>query len=162
MKTKLYHIVAMSNNGVIGIENRLPWHFSVDFKKFKEITTGNTVIMGRRTFESIGKALPDRENVVLTHTLPKAQDTEHLKFRPSLEKALETVGHDKVFIIGGESLYRQTMDRILGIYLTRIHQNFSGDAHYPEIPSSFVEVKKETLQESPKIEFIYLENKERI
>lgn len=153
---KLYHIVAMAENRVMGREGRLPWHFSVDLKKFKELTLGSTVIMGRRTFESIGKVLPGRTNFVLTHR--PGRDQEGLRFFNSLETALREVTTEKAFIIGGESLYRETMDRVEGIWLTQIHQDYEGDAYYPEIPSSFKEIKKEILQrEGPRIELIYLE-----
>ncbi len=154
---KLYHIVAAAKNQVIGFQGRLPWHFSTDLKKFKELTLGSTVIMGRRTFESIGKVLPGRTNFVLTHREVRGQ--ENLRFFGSLEAALPEVKTEKAFIIGGESLYRETMDRIDGIWLTRIHGDYEGDAFYPEIPAFFKEVKKEILQkENPKIELIYLEN----
>jgi len=155
MKKKSYHIVAMSDDRVIGKDNRLPWYFSVDLKKFKQLTMGSTVIMGRRTFESIGKALPGRINFVLTHR--KARDQENLKFFGSLEEALREVKTEKAFIIGGQSLYRETINQINGIWLTRIYKSYPGDAHYPEIPPSFKEMSREVLQENPKIELIYLE-----
>ena len=154
---KLYHIVAVATNRVIGLEGRLPWHFSSDLKKFKELTMGSTVIMGRRTFESIGRVLPGRTNFVLTRREVRGQ--ENPKFFTSLDEALRRVTTAKAFVIGGESLYRETMNRIDGIWLTRIHEDYKGDAYYPEIPASFKEVKKEILQkENPKIELIYLEN----
>lgn len=157
---KLYHVVAVSENGVIGRDNRLPWHFSSDLKNFKQLTVGQTVMMGRRTFESIGsKPLPGRENFILTH-LPR-EGGGPLKFFGSVDEALSQVKTAKAFIIGGARLFRETLERIDGIYLTRIHQEYDGDAYYPKIPERFVEKEKRTLQENPKIEFIYLENTER-
>ena len=160
MEKEIYLVAAVSNNGVIGIENRLPWHFSADLKKFKELTMGSTVIMGRRTFESIGKPLPNRENFVLTGTPSQYQGSGSPKFFSSLRNAVDAAPTEKVFIMGGESVYKEAlkMKEISGIYLTRISKDFPGDVHFPKIPSTFKQVKSETLQDNPKIEFIYLEN----
>ena len=152
---KLYHVVAVANNRVIGKDNKLPWNFSSDMKYFKQLTTGGTVIMGRKTFESIGRPLPNRENFVISRT--KSGDAEHLRFFGSIEDALKAVRTDKAFIIGGATLYGQTISAIEGIYLTRIHADFEGDAFYPEIPDGFKERTREALQENPKIEVIYYE-----
>lgn len=156
---KLYHIVAMSEGRVIGKDNHLPWHFSADLKNFKQLTMGHTVLMGRKTFESIGKPLPGRENFVLTHS-PK-EEGERLHFFHSLEEALSHVKTEKAFIIGGGRLFQQTMNRIDGIFLTRIHAAYEGDTFYPPTPDFFKEKEKKLLQENPKIEFIYLENTSR-
>ena len=156
-KMKLYHIVARSENGVIGKDNKLPWHFSADLKRFKQLTMENTVIMGRKTFESIGsKPLPGRENFVLTHS--KRTNQDHLHFFNSLETALKNVSTPKAFIIGGENLFKQTMARIDGIFLTRIQGTYEGDAFYPPIPAHFEEREREVSQDNSEIEFIYLEN----
>jgi len=145
----------MSDGRVIGKANLLPWHFSTDLKNFKALTIASTVIMGRKTFESIGKPLPGRENFVLTHSTRKSEG--HLKFFSSLDEALRSVATEKVFVIGGAEVFAETLARLDGIYLTRIHQKYEGDTFYPEIPSRFVEKEKKILQENPKIEFIYLE-----
>lgn len=151
---KLYHVVAVSQNHVIGKDNKLPWHFSADLKRFKALTMGHTVIMGRKTFESIGKPLPGRENFVLSHKLGQFLGAQ---FFTSIESALSAVKTEKAFIIGGEEVFKQTMDRIDGIYMTQIHVSYEGDAFYPPPPASFKEKERETLQESPKIEWVYLE-----
>jgi len=159
---KIYLIAAMSDNRVIGVENRLPWHFSADLKKFKGLTTGNTVIMGRKTFESLGgKPLPNRENIVLTKFPGTAEKSTDIKFSESLQDAIQASTKEKIFIIGGQSIYEQALHDlpVSGIYLTQIHQKFSGDVHFPKIPDSFKEKgKPEILHENPRIEFIYLEN----
>lgn len=158
---KIYLIAAMSDNRVIGIENRLPWHFSVDLKKFKQMTTGNTVVMGRHTFESMGhKPLPNRENIVLTQFPQETQESSDLKFSSSLQEAVERSTNEKIFIIGGQSVYERAIHDlpISGIYLSKIYQLVPGDAYFPEIPPSFKQTSSEILQENPKIEFIYLEN----
>lgn len=155
---KLYHVVAMAGNRVIGRANRLPWHFSSDLKNFKALTMGGTVIMGRKTFESIGRPLPGRKNFILTRRC-RYPDKGETHFFSSIDSALAAIKTEKAFIIGGAEIFRRTFDRIDGIYLTRIHQTYEGDAFYPEIPDRFAEKEKRVLQENPKIEFVYLERK---
>jgi dihydrofolate reductase len=153
---KLYHVVAMARHRVIGKENKLPWHFSADLKHFKQLTTGSTVIMGRKTFESIGKRLPNRQNFVVSRT--KTGRVENLVFFSSIEEAMRNVQTDKAFIIGGADLYTQTIDSIDGIFLTTIDADFGGDAFYPELPDYFKEKSREKLQDQPKIEAVFYEN----
>jgi dihydrofolate reductase len=152
----LYHIVAMAENRVIGANGRLPWHFSSDLKFFKQTTMGNTIIMGRKTFDSIGKPLPGRENFVLSRS---PQKIEGVTSFASINEALGTVKTEKAFIIGGAEIFKQTMSQIDGIYLTQIHGKFEGDVYYPEIPKEFKEKSRATLQENPKIEVIFYEKK---
>ena len=152
----IFHVVAMARNRVIGKNNKLPWHFSSDLKHFKELTTGSTVIMGRKTFESIGKPLPNRENFVLSRT-QSGSPAPHLYFFNSIETALKNVQTENAFIIGGADLYGQTIDLVDGIYLTRIDADYDGDAHYPEIPECFDEVEIEKIQDDPKIEVVFYE-----
>lgn len=156
----LYHIVAMARNRAIGKDNRLPWHFPEDMKYFKQRTTGSTVIMGRKTYESIGKPLPNRENFVLSRS-QWGSPQEHLRFFNSLENALDAVQTDDAYIIGGAELYAQTLVLdIDGIYLTRIDRDYEGDAFYPEIPDTFEEVEIEVLRDKdPKIEVVFYERK---
>jgi len=157
-KPKLYHIVAISRNGVIGKDNQLPWHFSADMRHFKETTTGNTIIMGRRTFESIGRRpLPNRENFVLSRS--DLQVPEGVRAFKTLGAAVEQAARPKIFIIGGAELYKQTINEVDGIYLTRVLADYDGDAYYPEIPGFFKEKNKKTAEEKDTgLEFIYLEN----
>ena len=155
----LYHIVAMAKNRAIGKDNKLPWHFPADLKHFKRRTTGSTVIMGRKTYESIGKPLPNRENFVLSRSPQPAQ--EHLRFFTSLDEALKNVKTENAFIIGGADLFQQTIERVDGIYLTRIDADYEGDAFYPEIPESFEEIEIERLQDNPKIEVVFYQRKEK-
>ncbi len=161
MKAKqLYHIVAAAGDrAVIGKDNRLPWHFSSDMKFFKQMTTGHTIIMGRKTFESLGKKpLPNRENIVLSRSGVEAP--AGVQVFKTLDEALCAASNEKVFIIGGAELYRQTLDRIDGIYLTQIEKDFAGDAFYPPIPAFFKEKSRETKEENgTRLHFIYLEKK---
>ena len=150
-----YHVVAMAENRVIGKDNRLPWHFLSDLKHFKQLTMGNTILIGRKTFESIGKPLPGRENFVLSR---KKTGDGNVKFFGSFEDALKNVSTPNCYIIGGASLYQQSMALVDGIYLTKIHAHYKGDTFYPEIPPYFEEKSKKILQENPKIEVIFYEN----
>ena len=175
---KLFHIVATSKNGIIGKKNRLPWHFSSDLRHFKELTMGSTVIMGRKTYESIGKPLPNRENFVLSRSgnviarRPQADaaisdsgiasDASHprndIKVFSSFKDSLMAVKTEKAFIIGGAQLYKQTINEVDGIYLTLIDKDFEGDAFYPEIPAHFKEKTREAVSgNGVKLEFIFLE-----
>lgn len=156
----LYHIVAVAKNGVIGKDNKLPWHFPEELQNFKKLTMGSTLIMGRKTYDSIGRPLPGRENFVLSRT-QSGSPQEHLCYFGSLEDALDAVQTDDAFIIGGAELYRQTiLLDIDGIYLTRIDREYEGDAHYPEIPDTFEEVEIEVLRDKdPHIEMVFYERK---
>lgn len=156
----LYHIVAVANNRVIGKGNQLPWHFSKDLQHFKKMTTGQTVIMGLKTFESLGcKALPGRTNIILDRSGQKPYP-EQMIFA-SLDEALKHVSTAMAFIIGGAELYRTTLDRVDGIYLTRIHADFDGDVLYPEIPAVFVEKSRSKLQDDPLLEVVFYEKKKK-
>ena len=153
----------MSDNRVIGKEGKLPWHFSEDLKRFKQLTMGNTILMGRKTFQSLGeKPLSGRENFVLSRSILKDSGGKGIRFNfincsffDSLDVALKSVSTEKCFIIGGAEIFKQTMNRIDGIFLTQIHEVYEGDAFYPEIPEAVFEIRKrERSAEEPKLEFI--------
>jgi len=124
-------IAAIARNGIIGANNRLPWRLPEDMKRFRALTKGHAVIMGRRTWESIGKALPGRQNIVVTRQVSRtARDVE---FAWSLDGALALVKlPDPVFVIGGEALYREALPRADLLYLTEIERDFAGDARFPD------------------------------
>jgi len=132
---KLTLIVAASLNNVIGVNNTLPWHLPADLKYFKNLTTGHSIVMGRNTFESIGKPLPNRENIVITRNMHFKH--EGLVVVYSIEEALQHCRqkeHDEVFIIGGDTIYKQTLAMADTIYLTRVHTTIEqGDAFFPEL-----------------------------
>ena len=154
----LFHIVAVAKNGVIGKDNKLPWHFPADLKHFKELTLGSTVLMGRKTYESIGKPLPGRQNFVLSRTL-KIGGVENLFFFRSMEEALPQIKTPNAFIIGGAAFYKHTFHLVDGIYLTRIEEDYEGDAFYPKVPGSFVEESRTLLQEEPRLECVFYRRK---
>ncbi len=134
---KLALIVAMAQNHVIGINNNLPWHLSEDLKYFKRVTMGKPIIMGRKTFESIGQSLPGRTNIVVTRN--EDYQAEGIKIVHSLKSAIELCksiavidGSDEVMVIGGAELYKQALPLSDFLYLTEVHAEVNGDAYFPE------------------------------
>ena len=133
---KVYPIVAMSINGVIGKDNKLPWSCKEDMKRFKELTTDNVVVMGRKTHESIGKILPNRINIVVTSSVNIiTSKSEDLHFCPDISSALLLADsfNKKIFIIGGDTLYKQTIPLWDLLYLAIINKIIeNGDVHFLE------------------------------
>ena len=125
-------IVAASENNVIGKDNQLLWHLPDDLRHFKRTTRGHHVIAGRNTFESQGKPLPGRTNIIITRN-PEYK-AEGCLMVDSLNKALDLVkGDDEPFIIGGEQIYRLALPRVDRIYLTRVHAELEGDTFFPDL-----------------------------
>lgn len=125
-------IVAMDAQGIIGKQGELPWHLPADLKRFKSLTLGHPVVMGRKTFESIGRPLPGRTNIVITRDEGYAAPAG-VVLVSSLDAALERcAGEDEVFVIGGESVYRLALERADRIYVTRVHESVEGDARFPD------------------------------
>jgi dihydrofolate reductase len=123
-------VVAVSENGVIGSDNRLIWHLPADLKRFKEVTTGFPVIMGRKTFESIGRVLPNRRNIVISRKSGLVITGADVVRSP--EDALDLCGsEDRISIIGGGEIYRYFMPLAHEIFLTRVHHDFAGDTYFP-------------------------------
>ena len=124
-------VVAISENNAIGKNNQLLWYLPADLKHFKNITTGHTVIMGRKTYESVGKPLPNRRNIIITRQDITIEGCEVVK---SIEDALALcASEEEVFIVGGAEIYRQSMHLTNRIYLTVVHQKFDADSFFPEI-----------------------------
>ena len=140
-------IVATSKNRVIGNNNSLIWKLPADLKRFKQITTGNTIVMGRKTYESIGKPLPNRRNIIIT------RDTNYLvdncEIVNSLEEALMLCNND-CFIIGGGEIYKQSIDIADKIYLTLVQEDFEGDTYFPEIGKEWTKVIREDFEPDEK------------
>ncbi|ORU90598.1 MAG: dihydrofolate reductase [Cycloclasticus sp. symbiont of Poecilosclerida sp. M] len=125
-------IVAMGDNGAIGKDNALLWHLPDDFKRFKSITMGKPILMGRKTYESIGKPLPGRENIVVTRD--KAFFAKGLTIVNSIDAALLAAEkYDEVMVIGGASFYEQMLPMADRLYITKVHHQFDADAFFPEI-----------------------------
>jgi len=130
-------IVAAAENNVIGKDNQLPWHLPNDMKYFKNQTWGMTVIMGRKSLESLGKPLQGRKNIVVTRN--KDWKREGAEVAHSIDEAIELAkktGANEIFIIGGAEIFKAAMPVADRIYLTRIHHKFEGDAYFPEVEES--------------------------
>jgi dihydrofolate reductase len=139
-------IAAMAENRVIGRGNEMPWEIPSELKRFKETTMGHPVIMGRKTFESIGQPLPGRKNIVITGR--QDYSAEGSIIVPDLQAALAaSAGADEVFVCGGDTVYREAMPLADRIYLTIIDEEFDGDSFFPEIPDDFVEVQRTRVDE---------------
>jgi dihydrofolate reductase len=130
------HIFAMDQNRVIGKDNRLPWHLPADLAYFKKVTMGHAIMMGRKTFESIGRPLPGRENVIVTRN--RSFRAEGCTVLHSLEEVRQFAANrdDEVFVIGGAELFQATLPVADRLYITKIEASFPGDTFYPAFDES--------------------------
>ncbi len=152
---KIAFIVAMANNRVIGLKNQMPWHLAADLKKFQQITTGHTILMGRKTHESIGRALPKRRNIIVSRNANYAAN--NCEVFHDLETALASCSAEKtVFVIGGATLYAKLLNRVDILYITEIKQDFNGDTYFPAIdPSQWQEISREDITNDNNVDFSY-------
>lgn len=154
-------IVAMAENHVIGRNNQLPWHLPEDLRYFKRVTMGKPVIMGRKTFDSIGRPLPGRTNIIITRN-PDYQ-VDKARVVHDLDSAIELCRHivsfdgkKEAMVIGGAEIYRQALPQAHRLYLTRVHAEVAGDAHFPAFEESeWLEVERETQPASGSNPFDY-------
>ena len=156
-------IAAVSINNVIGNNNKLIWKLSNDLKRFKNLTTNHSVIMGRKTFESLPNPLPDRNNIVITRDTNYSKP--NIQVCSSIENAINLTKTDtQPFIIGGGEIYSQTINIVDKIELTRVHEEFDGDAYFPEIPLDIFELINEENYNSDlenEFDYSYLTYKKR-
>jgi dihydrofolate reductase len=145
-------IVATSKNKVIGSNNELIWKLSSDLKRFKELTTGHPVVMGRKTYESIGRPLPNRRNIIITRN--SEYEVEGCETVSSLEEALLLTNND-CFIIGGGEIYKQSLEVADKIYLTLVHKDFEGDTTFPELGKEWVIIDTKDFDADEKNEYNY-------
>ena len=139
-------IVAMSENNVIGKNNALIWHLPEDLKRFKNITTGHTIIMGRKTFESLGRVLPNRKHIVLTKDEAYIVNNENVEIVNNIEgldKYIYT--EEEVFVIGGAIIYKQLIDKASKMYVTKIYKKFQGNAYFPVINDKEWEITEKEI-----------------
>ena len=163
--SKISIIAAIADNYAIGKSNKLPWHLPADLKHFKELTTGHAILMGKRTFESLPNGpLPNRKNIILTSVLSEGVNEGYYE-ADSLEDAFYLCEkEDKVFIIGGAAVYRQSMDKAESMYITWVHADFNADVFFPEINFDlWTEVSREDFESDEKnpysYSFVYYERK---
>ena len=148
-------IAAVSINNIIGNKNKLIWKLSNDLKRFRNLTTNHSVIMGRKTFESLPNPLPDRDNIVITRDTNYSKP--NIQVCSSIEDAINLTKTDtQPFIIGGGEIYTQTINIVDKIELTRVHEEFDGDAYFPEIPLDIFElINEENYNRDLENEFDY-------
>ncbi len=153
-------IAAMDESRAIGVENRLPWNVPADMRRFRALTMGHPVIMGRKTHESIGKPLPGRKNIVITRQLDfLVQGCTVVHDLPSAFAACGDA--DECFVLGGEKLFRDTIAVADRLYLTVVKVRIGGDARFPEIPAEFSVISRETVADVLPLEFFVYERAER-
>jgi len=156
-------IVAVAQDGVIGLDGGIPWHISEDMRYFKKTTMGKPIIMGRKTWESMGRPLPGRQNIVVSTQQPL--DTEGVTVVRDLDAALQAADSvEEAMIIGGAGLYKQGLDVAQRVYLTEVHAQYDGDTHFPTIdPASWQEVSRgaplERKPDDPDYSFVIYERR---
>jgi dihydrofolate reductase len=153
---KISLIVAMASNRAIGLNNQMPWHLSTDLKRFKQITMGHPIIMGRKTFEAIGKPLPGRTNIIVSRKLSYQQ--AGCVVVDSIDAAIIHGCRldEEVFVIGGAMLYAEILPIADNLYVTLINQEFEGDTFFPSYnPSEWSEVDREDVTDDSTVGFSY-------
>jgi dihydrofolate reductase len=153
---KITLIAAMTSNRVIGINNKMPWHLPADLKRFRKITMGSPILMGRKTFESIGKPLPGRTNIIISRNPDYRQDgcLVFNDIQAAIHAGCRLAG--EVFVIGGSDLYQAILPMASTLYLTEIKKNFPGDTFFPEIdPEDWTEQEREDIRDDPAAGFDY-------
>lgn len=135
MRPRVSIVVAVAENGIIGRDNALPWHLPEDLRRFKAVTMGKPIVMGRRTFESIGRVLPGRPHLVLSRS--RDIRVPGVKVVGSLEEALQAAGPvEEIAVIGGADVFKAALPLADRIYLTRVHANVEGDVRFPALEAS--------------------------
>ena len=140
---KITLVAAIASNNVIGKENSLPWNIPEDLKRFKQMTSGHTILMGRKTFDSIGRPLPNRQNIVMTKD--ENFEREGIKVINDFDEALEIIkeSNEDVFVIGGSKIYELFEPVANSLAITRILKDFEGDAFFPDINWDLWQIEKE-------------------
>jgi dihydrofolate reductase len=158
-RPRIYLVAAVAANGVIGRQGRLPWHLPEDLKHFKRLTLGHPIIMGRRTWQSLGGLLPGREHIVVTRT--PGYDAPGAAVASSLEAALALcVGEAVVFVIGGREIFAEALPLAAGLVMTEIHRDYEGDTWFPPYERSrWRETQREhhAAPDGTKFDFVYYE-----
>jgi dihydrofolate reductase len=155
MTMKISVIAAMAENRVIGIGNRMPWHLPADLRKFRALTMGKPIIMGRKTFESIGRPLPGRDNAIVSRN-PAYRHPGCLVFADICLALTHFHDRDEVFIIGGSALYAAALPLTDTLYLTCIHSRYGGDTFFPEIDiGQWKTLERQRIDDDPAVDFSY-------
>lgn len=152
---KISLIVALAQNRAIGINGQMPWHLSADLKKFRQITTGHPILMGRKTYESIGRPLPNRRNIVISRNPDYKIDG--CDVFQNIQRALETCKTaEEVFVIGGAAFYESMLPKADFLYLTEIDKDFVGDTYFPAINNAqWREIERIEISDDDSVDFNY-------
>jgi dihydrofolate reductase len=151
-------IAAMSLNRVIGAANKIPWHLPEDFKWFKKMTTGHVLVMGRKTFESIGKALPDRTTIVLTRSSAPIPGVQTISELSQIAQGSPALRGREIFICGGAQIYQQALPLCSDLYLTLVNRTVEGDTFFPPFEERF-ELFEQVL-DSPEFKILHYRSRE--
>jgi dihydrofolate reductase len=145
---EIVHVVAMDQKNCIGVDNQLPWHLPADLQHFKQLTQGGVIVMGRKTFDSLGRLLPNRSHWVLTRQTDWSHDGVHV--RPTLDALIQGAtadavarGQSAIFVIGGGELFRLTLPMADRLEITHVELDVAGSVDYPQIPAEWVAVNAE-------------------
>ncbi len=153
-------IVAIAKNNVIGKDNKLIWHLPEDLKRFKRLTTNHNIIMGRKTFESLGRVLPNRKHIVLCNDMKLDINDENVEIMDNIDKLKEyEEAEEENFVIGGATIYKLLLPKANKLYITKINQEFEGDVYFPEIDEGIwkvVETKKGIKDEKNPYDYEYV------
>ena len=153
-------IVAIAKNNVIGKDNKLIWHLPEDLKRFKRLTTNHNIIMGRKTFESLGRVLPNRKHIVLCNDMKLDINDENVEIMDNIDKLKEyEEAEEENFVIGGATIYKLLLPKANKLYITKINQEFEGDVYFPEIDEGIwkvVESKKGIKDEKNPYDYEYV------
>lgn len=153
-------IVAISENNVIGKDNKLLWHLPEDLKRFKELTTGHTIIMGRKTFESLGGILPNRKHIVITRDTNYKVENNNVEIMNDIQEIDKYINdNEENFVIGGAIIYSQLIKKAQKMYITKIYKKFEGDAYFPKIDENewkIIETKKGIKDEKNPFDYEYI------
>ena len=145
----------MASNRIIGRDGQMPWHLSADLKRFKQITLGSPVLMGRKTYEAIGRPLPGRENLIISRNAD--YQAPGCQVFDDMQTALQAVASaDELFVIGGATLYEALLSYADYLYLTVIDKAFAGDTYFPQIdPAAWQPISREDINNDPAVDFSY-------
>ena len=153
-------IVAIAKNNVIGKDNKLIWHLPEDLKRFKRLTTNHNIIMGRKTFESLGRVLPNRKHIVLCNDMKLDINDENVEIMDNIDKLKEyEEAEEENFVIGGATIYKLLLPKADKLYITKINQEFEGDVYFPEIDENVwkvVEIEKGIKDEKNPYDYEYV------
>jgi dihydrofolate reductase len=152
---KISLIVAMAENRVIGSNGKMPWHLSADLKRFKQITLGSPIVMGRKTHEAIGRPLPGRSNIIVSKN--KSYRQQNCLVFNDIDSALQHCAEcAEIFVIGGSTLYQALLPRANYLYLTEINKNFVGDVYFPKIDArQWRELERQVVEKDESVDFTY-------